>query len=188
DENPSSIVFNNTGVNEVTLTVERYGCTDSYFLTIDVPVVTCGNDKKILICHIPPGNPENPQTICISPEALPTHLAHGDCVGSCIYIKKIDIANNEKHNNVITDEIFVAYPNPFNTNTVVSFTVHQETLTKLQVFDYTGRVVSTIFNDITVADKLYKVEFNSQNLQQGIYLGVLQTINETRVIKLSIIR
>ncbi|HNQ67503.1 MAG TPA: T9SS type A sorting domain-containing protein [Bacteroidales bacterium] len=167
---------------------EKHLSLRRYSSAVDVPVVTCGNGKKVLICHVPPGNPDNPQTICVSPAALPAHLAHGDCVGSCDYNRKIDIANNERKNNVISDEIFVAYPNPFNTNTVVSFTVHQESLTKLQVFDYTGRVVSTIFNDITLADKLYKVEFNSQNLQQGIYLGVLQTINETRVIKLSIIK
>jgi len=36
-----------------------------------------------LICHIPPGNPENPQTIMISTNAYPAHLAHGDYEGAC---------------------------------------------------------------------------------------------------------
>jgi len=161
-----------------------------FSLTIDVPDITCGNGKKVLICHIPPGNPDNPQTICVSPAALPAHLAHGSCVGPCFnpVNKSSIVRDNEYITDLVSQDIFIAYPNPFNTNTVVSFTVHQESLTKLQVFDYTGRIVSTLFNDITVADKLYKLEFNSQNLQQGIYLGVLQTINTTRVIKLSIIK
>lgn len=37
----------------------------------------------VTICHIPPGNPNNPQTITISVNALPAHLAHGDSEGSC---------------------------------------------------------------------------------------------------------
>jgi len=34
--------------------------------------------SKVTICHIPPGNPDNPQTINIKNNALPAHLAHGD--------------------------------------------------------------------------------------------------------------
>src|SRR5262249_35410705 len=39
--------------------------------------------KKTLVCHIPPGNPENAHNICIGNPAVPAHLAHGDHVGSC---------------------------------------------------------------------------------------------------------
>lgn len=38
----------------------------------------------VTICHYPPGNPTNVQTITISVNALPAHLAHGDYVGSCV--------------------------------------------------------------------------------------------------------
>jgi hypothetical protein len=38
---------------------------------------------KVVICHFPPGNPENPQTIEISEDALEAHLAHGDTEGEC---------------------------------------------------------------------------------------------------------
>lgn len=37
----------------------------------------------VTICHIPPGNPNNPITITISINALPAHLAHGDYLGAC---------------------------------------------------------------------------------------------------------
>jgi Tol biopolymer transport system component len=43
-----------------------------------------GGDKKITICHIPPGNPENAHEITISESALPAHLAHGDYAGACV--------------------------------------------------------------------------------------------------------
>ncbi|MDA0176543.1 hypothetical protein C7H62_2390 [Mesoflavibacter sp. HG96] len=41
------------------------------------------NDKKITICHVPPGNPGNMHKITISYNALQTHLDHGDfiCAG-----------------------------------------------------------------------------------------------------------
>lgn len=35
------------------------------------------------ICHIPPGEPDNPQTITIPQSAVPAHQAHGDTLGSC---------------------------------------------------------------------------------------------------------
>ena len=39
--------------------------------------------KKVEICHIPPGNPDNAHTITINSSALNAHLAHGDYEGAC---------------------------------------------------------------------------------------------------------
>jgi len=41
------------------------------------------DEKKVLVCHIPPSNPENAHTISISKNALQTHLDHGDVLGKC---------------------------------------------------------------------------------------------------------
>lgn len=39
---------------------------------------------KVLICHIPPGNPANAHTICVGKPAERAHVAHhGDGVGAC---------------------------------------------------------------------------------------------------------
>jgi hypothetical protein len=47
-------------------------------------VVSCTNPKKALICHIPPGNPDNAHSICVSTHAVETHETHhGDLVGAC---------------------------------------------------------------------------------------------------------
>jgi len=40
-------------------------------------------NKKVTICHIPPGNPENAHTNSIGAPALRAHLAHGDTLGAC---------------------------------------------------------------------------------------------------------
>jgi hypothetical protein len=38
---------------------------------------------KVVVCHVPPGNPENPVTIEVGESAVPAHLAHGDTEGTC---------------------------------------------------------------------------------------------------------
>ena len=42
-----------------------------------------GGNEKITICHYPPGNNGNPQTIEIPLSAWPAHQAHGDKLGPC---------------------------------------------------------------------------------------------------------
>jgi hypothetical protein len=40
--------------------------------------------KKVTICHIPPGNPENAHTLCIGSPALDPHVSHhADTQGPC---------------------------------------------------------------------------------------------------------
>lgn len=46
-------------------------------------VAGAGTEAKVEICHFPPGEPANFQTIAVSAEALPAHLAHGDFGGPC---------------------------------------------------------------------------------------------------------
>lgn len=47
------------------------GCSDS-----------CG-EGKTLICHYPPGDPDNDHNICVGNPAVPAHLGHGDKLGVC---------------------------------------------------------------------------------------------------------
>ena len=39
--------------------------------------------KKIEICHMPPGNPDNAHTLSISANGVRGHLAHGDYIDEC---------------------------------------------------------------------------------------------------------
>lgn len=41
-------------------------------------------ETKVAVCHVPPGNPENPHTVEIGESAVPAHLAHGDTEGACV--------------------------------------------------------------------------------------------------------
>jgi len=44
-----------------------------------------GSDEKrhVVVCHVPPGNPENEHSIRVSINAVHAHLAHGDALGPC---------------------------------------------------------------------------------------------------------
>lgn len=48
-----------------------------------IRVITDPSTKKVNICHIPPGNPDNPQMISVAISSLKAHLEHGDVVGNC---------------------------------------------------------------------------------------------------------
>jgi len=68
-------------------------------------IVYCGpKNTKLLICH-------NGNEICVAPEAVPAHLAHGDIQGHCPTTKTIVIAENETDKKLIV----TAYPNPYET-------------------------------------------------------------------------
>jgi len=41
------------------------------------------SDKKVNVCHIPPGNSDNAHTINISVNAVRSHLGHGDYLDEC---------------------------------------------------------------------------------------------------------
>ncbi len=51
--------------------------------TTSTTTSTTSSEKTMVICHIPPGNTQNPQTITIPISAWSAHMAHGDKVGEC---------------------------------------------------------------------------------------------------------
>ena len=59
--------------------------------------------KKIEICHVPPGNPDNVHTLSISVNAMRAHLAHGDYIDECT--ENGDDETNDKQEIEIKVEI-----------------------------------------------------------------------------------
>jgi hypothetical protein len=58
--------------------------TEEYAVTLANGQLGCENPKKVLVCHIPPGNPENAHTICVGAAAVKAHEKnHGDGQGAC---------------------------------------------------------------------------------------------------------
>ena len=127
---------------------------------VDVIDVRCGKKmNKVLVCHIPPGNLGNAHTICVSYNAVPAHLAHGDYLGNC----------GDQLVTLPTEyELQTNYPNPFNPTTRIDYSLPFDSKVSLQIFDVLGREVVTLVNDNQKAG-YYTIDFNASNLASGIY-------------------
>jgi hypothetical protein len=106
--------------------------------------IRCGqNFQKVVLCHVPEGNPGNPQTICISSFGIPAHLAlhEYDCLGPCswYYFNRSDFTVKE-------NSIVYVYPNPFSNGfNLTILTVSSNTVT-VNIHDMLGQVVETYSN------------------------------------------
>src|SRR5258706_214587 len=107
-------------------------------INITVVDIRCGQGKKkIILCHVPEGNPGNPQTICIAPSAIPHHLEHHqyDCLGPCsLYY--------QRSSPIMDDETkIMLYPNPFSNTFIVAVENDNGEPVLLNMYDVTGRII-----------------------------------------------
>ncbi|MCB1060960.1 MAG: T9SS type A sorting domain-containing protein [Calditrichaeota bacterium] len=81
----------------------------------------------------------------------------------------------------------VAYPNPFNPTTTLTFSVDKTQAVTLDLFDVQGRLVETLVNE-TVGAGTHSVAFDGSNLSSGIYFANLRAGAKTRVTKLVLMK
>jgi len=158
------------GVYTVVVT-DPFGCTSSpsnpaSISTIYVVDVRCGHDlKKVVLCHVPPGNPGNPQTLCIAPSAVPAHLSNhpGDCLGPC--------PNLRVGSELYMENIHIhALPNPFSNRSVIEFTVFESSQVTIELYNIEGKLVTRLYDGFAQGDIQYEAEVNGENLSSGVYL------------------
>jgi hypothetical protein len=65
------------------------------------------------------------------------------------------------------------FPNPFNPETTIIYTLPEAVHVTLDVFDISGRKVSTLVDSNESAGK-YNILFNGVNLASGVYMYRLQ--------------
>ncbi|MDT3695118.1 MAG: T9SS type A sorting domain-containing protein [Ignavibacterium sp.] len=75
------------------------------------------------------------------------------------------------------------YPNPFNPSTKISYSIKEEGLVTLKVYDVLGKVVTTLVNE-NKAEGNYEVDFNASELPSGMYIYKLQAGSFTDVKKM----
>lgn len=147
----------------------QYGCTATATVTLTVVDARCGNkNDKVLVCH-------NGHEICISANAVPAHLSGhpGDQLGSCQTqarpasgIAPATLAAQALQ----TDLVFEAYPNPFSASTTVHVRPATAAPAQVRVYDSMGRIVATLFNDVTEAGGDYQFTLDARTLTTGLYL------------------
>jgi hypothetical protein len=72
-------------------------------------------------------------------------------------------------------ETLAASPNPVVSFSTVRFSVREDANVVLRVYDYSGRMIETLYNGQAKAYQNYDVDFQRRNLMSGIYIVKLTT-------------
>lgn len=137
--------------------------TVSASITVTVKDVRCGNNNnKVMVCHntASTNNPNN--GLCIAPDAVPTHLAHGDALGDCPPSNARMIHSNGA---VATSGVSV-FPNPARGQITVAFK-DAGSYDVCQIIDISGRaIISRPIEDDAAANG---VNIDVSQLRPGVY-------------------
>ncbi|GAA3981530.1 hypothetical protein GCM10022407_28490 [Hymenobacter antarcticus] len=181
-------VFTATTAGTFTYTVtatNQYGCTATATVTLRVVDARCGNkNDKVLVCH-------NGHEICISPNAVDTHLnGHaGDQLGACgTTPAAARPAPAPAPAEAAQALLLEAYPNPFGASTTVHFRPVLTAPTKVRVYDGLGRVVAVLFDGTAEANQDYSLTLSAEKLATGLYLCRYESQGKTHTQRLSVVK
>ena len=79
------------------------------------------------------------------------------------------------------------YPNPFNPVTTIKYSISNNALVKLQIFDILGREVKTLVNEEKPTGE-YEVKFNGSGLASGVYFYKLTAGPFTQTRKMQLLK
>lgn len=116
-------------------------------------------------------------------------------VGS-IHLGDAQIINNTHTLDIFVDWLESAksfsldqnYPNPFNPKTLISFGIPVATNVTLKVYDMSGKVVATLYNNEFLSEGIRRVEFDGSNLSSGVYFYSVTTSEFSDIKKMILIK
>lgn len=186
-------------VREDTITIVTYyvtltdanGCqvTDSLDVCyVDINCGKPGGPTKVTICHIPPDNPNNPQTLCVGLSALPNHLLHGDHVAACDFVSPCDgeimpfrfypqqmaIFDHVYDGHPILD----VFPNPVAEVSTVRLVLHKDIYGRIELYNIHGQQAAVLFDGMIKAGDINDVEIQTGKYSAGTYMVRLVTDDE----------
>jgi hypothetical protein len=148
--------------------------------TIFVVDVRCGNKlDKVQVCQVPPGNPSNAHGICISPNAVASHLDKGSYLGTCAG-SSVTSSKGLEVEEVHVDRLTIqAMSNP----ATVYFTLITKSNTsqplQIKVFNALGNIIEVRSN--VAANSALQL---GQSYRPGIYYAEVVQGKERVMIKL----
>jgi outer membrane protein assembly factor BamB len=92
------------------------------------------------------------------------------------------IENNRGDINIPNGYKIGSYPNPFNPETKIQFSIPESKKVNLSIFDSLGRMVKELM-DKDLQKGTYEIAFNAGSLSGGIYYSVLRTGDVMKVCK-----
>jgi hypothetical protein len=85
--------------------------------------------------------------------------------------------DNPDDPSLVNFQLFQNFPNPFNPNTNISFTLTKRNYITLKVYDHLGSEIE-VLADLLLPEGYYEYSFNSINYSSGVYFYRLQAGNE----------
>ncbi len=136
-------------------------------LTTDATDLEQGDYRAEL--HIDSNDPENLDTV----------------VNVLLHIEPNSVETEE--NIPLTYNLSPAYPNPFNSSTIIKYTVPIITDVKIKVYDIAGHLVQTLLNERKSAG-VYSVIWNGENLANGLYLVLIESGDYQSIRKVTLLK
>lgn len=158
---------------------------------------------KLTICHVPPGNPANAMTKCLSPGAVQAHISQhpGDYLGACgtlasrscdFGVGSTKVAENEGAglNEAVTT--VRAYPNPFREKITFDIESSISTQAVARIFDASGRIVREIELG-SLSAGMNSFEWDGRNVagtsvSEGIYFARITVGEQVHNVRIALIR
>ena len=79
------------------------------------------------------------------------------------------VSNEDPLSGVVGFNLLPNYPNPFNPNTVIPFSLEKAGMVQLEVFDLLGRKVATLVDE-ELQQGRHSYSFEGTSLSSGIYV------------------
>ena len=84
-------------------------------------------------------------------------------------------------------ELYQNYPNPFNPSTTISYSIPEEGLVRLSIYNTLGELIKELMNEIKEPG-YYNINWNAENVNSGVYFLKLEANNFVSTKKMLLIR
>lgn len=116
--------------------------------------------------------------------------------GLVVYrLKQIDLDGSVNYSDEIKVDVNIPlefsleqnYPNPFNPTTNIIYTIPQDGMVNLSIYNILGEKVATLINDLQVSGR-YEINFDATRYSSGVYFYRLESGNNISIKKMSLIK
>ena len=80
------------------------------------------------------------------------------------------------------------FPNPFNPETLLEFSVETQGRARLVVYNVLGEEVATLFDEVAEAGRYYASTFVAAHVPSGVYIARLTAGDRTGLVKMVLVR
>jgi len=149
------------------------------------PVIAGISDKTVDDSYIKIGDQKKnyPCGIYYDWVAWDTTGAYAPGEGTAFPSELTGISTSARDNIEIGSDLSV-YPNPFSGNTIIGYEVRTGSMTRIDIFDMTGKLVRNLMNELQLPGK-HEVVFNAEGLPAGMYYCRMRTGESVSAIKMT---